>query len=210
MSSTGVSPPSALGRRERKKGETRRRILAAAARLLVDRPFESITAEDIAEEADVSRATLFNYFPEKSAVVAELGARLTRRFQRLLEAVRERPGSTSDQLARLFEECAIQLETRPALSRAILEEAFARHQHAMDRISRSAEIEAGLTRLLEDGRHRGDVRTDVDLGLLVSIVAGSLTEIQLAWTANPTYPLRTRSAEAGRLLGQLLAPPQAR
>ena len=63
--------PSKLGRAE-KQAQTRMRIVRCAQRLCLDRGFEGFTMEELAGEADVSRRTLFNYFPSK--VDAVLGS----------------------------------------------------------------------------------------------------------------------------------------
>lgn len=58
-----------MSRRERKKLETRRRILDAALRLMADKPYDQVRIEDICTEADVANATFFLHFPNKSALV---------------------------------------------------------------------------------------------------------------------------------------------
>lgn len=68
MHSVGAS----AGLRDRRRRQTSERI-AAEARLLTDRHgLDGWTMEDLAEAAEVSRRTLFNYFPGK--VDAVLGA----------------------------------------------------------------------------------------------------------------------------------------
>jgi AcrR family transcriptional regulator len=59
----------ASGLRERKKLQTWREIRAAALRLFDQRGFETVSVDDIAEAAGVSRAIFFNYFRGKDAVV---------------------------------------------------------------------------------------------------------------------------------------------
>ena len=61
----GAHHPLPLGRRERKKLETRQRISTAAFALFVERGYEATTVEAIAERADVAKGTVFNYFPQK-------------------------------------------------------------------------------------------------------------------------------------------------
>lgn len=55
----------AEGLRERKKRETRQRISDLATGLFMERGFEAVTIAEIAEAADVSVNTVYNYFPAK-------------------------------------------------------------------------------------------------------------------------------------------------
>ncbi|MFX4262842.1 TetR/AcrR family transcriptional regulator [Pelotomaculum propionicicum] len=59
------------GRMERKKRETRQKIVKVAMELIQRQGFDSTTMEQIAEEADIARKTLYNHFPVKEAIVDE-------------------------------------------------------------------------------------------------------------------------------------------
>lgn len=57
------------GLRERKKQKTKASIQREALRLFKKRGYDETTIEDIAEAAEISPSTFFNYFPSKEDVV---------------------------------------------------------------------------------------------------------------------------------------------
>lgn len=61
-----------LSRRERKKEETKERIVEAALALFRKQGFEATTVEEICDKADVAKGTFFNYFPRKETVFGYL------------------------------------------------------------------------------------------------------------------------------------------
>lgn len=60
-------------------------ILDACARLLSDHGYEMLTTNRIAEQAGVGIATLYEFFPNKEAVVAELAASLMAKIEADME-----------------------------------------------------------------------------------------------------------------------------
>src|SRR5216117_3447490 len=57
------------GLRERKKQQTRQSIADTARALFAERGFERVTVAEVARAANVSEATIFNYFPTKEDLV---------------------------------------------------------------------------------------------------------------------------------------------
>jgi AcrR family transcriptional regulator len=83
-------PPRGL--RERKRIETRQRIADIATVLFGQRGFDAVTVAEIAAAADVSKVTVFNYFPRKEDMLFDRGPEAE---ALLVEAVEERdPGTT--------------------------------------------------------------------------------------------------------------------
>ncbi|MDD2497719.1 MAG: TetR/AcrR family transcriptional regulator, partial [Desulfitobacteriaceae bacterium] len=79
-SSKPDSTATILSRRERKKNETKQSILNSAIKYFQTQGYDSTTMEQIAEEVDISKVTLYNYFPSKEAIVSEFFQRMSHEF----------------------------------------------------------------------------------------------------------------------------------
>jgi AcrR family transcriptional regulator len=80
------------GLRERKKQRTRQTIAEAAFDLFTSRGFDQVTVTEVARQADVSEATVFNYFPTKEDLVY---GQLETFHDALLDAIRGRAAGQS-------------------------------------------------------------------------------------------------------------------
>ncbi len=77
-------------RRTRKRLATRQSISDTATRLFLQRGFDAVTIDDIAEAADVGRMTVFNHFPRKEDMFFDREGEIQ---QLAFDAVRKRgPG----------------------------------------------------------------------------------------------------------------------
>lgn len=82
-----------MGRRERKKTQTRRAIAEAAGRLFMEKGYDEVRVKEIADAVDISVPTLFSHVPDgKEALMFDDGVE---RREGLLNAVRERPAEQS-------------------------------------------------------------------------------------------------------------------
>ena len=73
--------------RQARAAETRKRIVAAAKKLITENGFENVSIEDIAKEAEVSTGSFYTYFKKKEDVIEELN-QLS--FYRLAEITNEK------------------------------------------------------------------------------------------------------------------------
>lgn len=82
-----------IGRRERKKAQTRQALADAALQLFSEHGYDAVTVARVADAADVSIATLFKHVPDgKEALIFDDGAE---RKQALVAAIRGRPTDVS-------------------------------------------------------------------------------------------------------------------
>jgi len=88
----GDKPSGSVGRRERKKLETRSALHRAALELFAKNGFRNTRISEIVDAVDVSESTFFRYFDSKEGVALE-GIR--QRAEAIVAAIRERPVTES-------------------------------------------------------------------------------------------------------------------
>lgn len=98
------APP--LGRRERKRQQVRDQLYGAAVGLFVAQGYEATTMEQIAESADVARATVFNHFSQKVGFLEEWGVRRRARVAAILGQEHAEDLPVGDRLRRYLGEMA--------------------------------------------------------------------------------------------------------
>ena len=81
-----------VGLRERKKQQTRQQIFEASQHLFARRGFAEVKVAEVAEAANVSEMTVYNYFPTKEDLFY---AGMQFFEEQLIEAVRSRPRGES-------------------------------------------------------------------------------------------------------------------
>ena len=121
--------PRARGRRrptQRRSQVTVTAILDAAARVFEERGFEAGTTNHVAERAGVSIGSLYEYFPNKDAMVVALVERELERERAKLLAILAPAGTQEDLAAQLrsFVETLVELHAkRPSLHRILFDQA---------------------------------------------------------------------------------------
>jgi AcrR family transcriptional regulator len=195
-----------MGLRERKKQQTRQQISEVARRLFGERGFEAVTVAEVAAAADVSEATVFNYFPSKEDLFyGGLEAFETE----MLDAIRTRPPGesalaafgrfVSEPRGLLASKDPDVIEQHAATTRVI--------EDSPALLAREQKILAGFTDTLadllrEEARAKPDdiapwVAANAMLGLHRSLIVFSRAQI-LAGVRNPLLSRRVRAqAKAG-------------
>lgn len=167
-----------LSRRERKKRETRRRLMEAALRLFREHGYADTTVEQIAEAADVAKSTFFNYFETKEAILPAL---VEWRLQQLEEALLPERGAPASPVARI--KLALCLVAKdPLLDPLLVQRLFAAVMHQRQK---DAHPGRALTNLLAEqvrqAQVAGEIRADLDPIYLGGVIRALFFQQMLMW-----------------------------
>ncbi|MEU3504692.1 TetR/AcrR family transcriptional regulator [Streptomyces hundungensis] len=179
----------AEGLRERKKRETRQRISDLATGLFLERGFEAVTIAEIAEVADVSVNTVYNYFPAKEDLFLDRSRGIVDRLSRW---VRGRDAGESAAEAVLRE---LRAEVESVSPRVGLMEGYSRF---MAVIHESPALKARLWAVGQEVLENLDATLREEVGAPPEEALPSLVAGQLNWVHQTTMAAISREMMAGR------------
>ncbi len=157
--------------RERQKSNRRRNILQAARGLFSSNGFDATTIEMIAEKAEVSSVTVYNYYGTKThlllALVAESDTLLMERIGAVLADPPDDIVEAFAAFSEVIRDHALSFLTKPlwrqVIAASIIEgnSNFGRAYARLDR-----ELARQLSLILDKLRERGHLRTNSDIDIL--------------------------------------------
>lgn len=174
------------GHRERKKLETRERILESGVALFADRGYDATTMEQIGERADVSRATVFNYFARKEDLVVEWFRRLRLQFAEALDEDDQQASDPRERVRRAFRTLAEGYEADPATGRAMVR-AWQRAGGPL--VAGESEAPAHVAETLRSGQRTGEISADVDPDRAALVLFDAYLGVLYRWVLDETEQL---------------------
>ncbi|WP_082575344.1 MULTISPECIES: TetR/AcrR family transcriptional regulator [unclassified Nocardioides] len=191
---TDAVPPAAEAeapvsdRRTRSRQRRRDQLYTAAVELFIEQGFDETTMEQIADRADFARATVFNYFPRKTAFLDEWTVRRRARATESLASVDGTGWSLDRVLHRYMTEMAhmsveTRDETRALLSATLQQTNFLAHPALADE----------LADIIRSARASGEAPDDVHAGQAGLIIATAYFAVLDQWIATepPAFDLET-------------------
>jgi TetR/AcrR family transcriptional regulator, cholesterol catabolism regulator len=170
----------------------RRRIIDIAARMFCERGYQSVTMRDIAHEVGLSKAGLYHHCPSKDQILADIvglcGQILLRQLAAAcssgttpVERLKRFVISRMETIAQYQDLFTIVYQEKPYIDRASF----------IDIAASAESYRAGVRELIEDGKTRGQIRSDLDSHLLMLAIDG-MTGWAYVWfrrdgTQNPTH-----------------------
>jgi AcrR family transcriptional regulator len=166
------------GRRERKKLETRQRIVDGAVALFATQGYDATTMDDIAESADVSRATAFNFFPRKADLVLAWFAERRAEVAERLAEIDPLTADTATQLGMALRAIAHVFDQDPSTGRAMVRAWLQAGGALLTPESETSRIFADTIR---EGQRRGDVSTGIDADRAGRVVFDAYLGVLYRW-----------------------------
>lgn len=202
------APPSRVERRRDRKVAS---ILAAAAEVLAERGYHYLNLDEIAERLDLTKASLYHYFPSKEELVcACLESLAVSANRRLQEAAVDGSGSARDRLTMLIMvQLTIILREQPQLAALFL--------HPLDWPERlrqrtrgfRLEHDAIFRAVVRDGIESGEFDVDEEVAMHNLYGAMNYAPVWLGARSKKKFEA-TASAVAENLLRLFVAPTQQR
>jgi AcrR family transcriptional regulator len=156
--------------RERKKQQTRSDILEAGRDLFQAQGFDDTSVEQIAAQANISRATFFNYFATKEALLGALADEELIWLQRRIEGELSAEPSA---VARIRQAVRLLVEDTWSflqVTRYVFLDAL-RHPAGQD--ASSVKLGDILGHLVREAQQMGEIRTDLDPDEIAQAIGGA-------------------------------------
>jgi AcrR family transcriptional regulator len=184
------SCPKPPNRREKRRAETRERIIRCALRLFSEHGVAGTTVEDITNAADIGKGTFFNYFATKEHIIAGLCELQLGKIRK----VASRAVHSGEPIEAAMFELAMTINADfahcPALVQSILVPLFSSEAAVRSEMTEHLkEDRLILGELMAVGQKRGELRGDltpVELAIQFQRMVFGTT---LLWSLDPSSPL---------------------
>ncbi len=199
-------PAIELTRRERKKEETKQRILKAAFDLFRKRGVDETTVDEICDKADVAKGTFFNYFPRKEAVFGSLSEIWMADVERDVGEILTKGGPAWKKMLDVFVTCAGYYEEDRELSKHMVVE-WTRGMHDPDNEVCGRWDELGL-HVVRQLQAKGELRRDLDAARAHQVLSDVYHSTIVMWleAPQPPFPLKDELRKRLTLVMNGLAP----
>jgi len=181
MSKTETMPSPRAPRGERRKKETRARLLLAALRLMAAKGMDGVAINEITDAADVGFGSFYNHFDSKDAIYAALVEWVFERFANALDHALATLDDPAEVISLSIRHTLLRATREPLWGQFLIREGFS-----------SAIFEHGLGRRLlrdiEKGSQMGRFVTEDTLMTLASVGGTVLAAASFAVMLNPAEP----------------------
>ena len=161
--------------RERKKQKLREAIYSTAIKLFSRKGFDKVTIKDITNKVDISKATFFNYFPSKEAILPHfLSQRLDEVKNQLAEETKQSMSAVK-KLQHLIVLISKMVADNELLLKWVLIETFRlRAYQKKGHVEVSEKIRKSMEEILIEGKNNGEFNGEMDPKMTADILESVL------------------------------------
>ena len=190
------------GRRERNKIRCRQRILRASRQLFSAKGYEETTMDDVAERSEVSKATLYNYFPGKDSLLMGIAEAELEQIREMIEGELAEAPSALERLRRVLEAFMLDSMCYISLSRKI---SYLNSCEDSGMFATRLEMVRILRGLVCQAQDAGELRRDMDADDITELVMGLYLITQFQWVHLERHPVSYWTERLDRAFLRVLA-----
>lgn len=175
----------AVSRIDRRKEKTKQSIVNAAMMLIREHGYDATTMEQIAEEADIAKGTLYNYFPVKEAIVSEFIRRTS--VEKNSERLARLPAlpDTRTRMMMVFSELMVGVRAQ----KEIFEKYFVYQLQRLVSLQERDEPKSGMpligSEIIRLGKQSDELRSDVPAHILEDMFEAYFVEVVKQFYKDP-------------------------
>lgn len=192
--------------REQRKARTRQEILKVARARFAQNGVADTTMDEIAARAKVARATVFNHYPTKAAIVAELAEQMDMAFIAMVNRYTQTSLSVRGRITALYQEIAELMEGRQNYYRHLVGY-WERNRGEANEAERVARLREAFENMLTGEKGVG-LRDGIDPEFAAEMLLSIQVEFIHNWRMTENYPLSDRLPRAARLMAETLTLPE--
>ena len=190
------------GRRDSNKIRCRQRILRASRQLFSAKGYEETTMDDVAERSEVSKATLYNYFPGKDSLLMGIAEAELEQIREMIEGELAEEPSALERLRRVLEAFVLDSMCYISLSRKI---SYLNSCEDSGMFATRLEMVRILRGLVCQAQDAGELRRDMDADDITELVMGLYLITQFQWVHLERHPVSYWTERLDRAFLRVLA-----
>lgn len=172
---------------ERKKEETKKKIIAVAMDLFHKHGFDQTTIDQIAMEVDIAKGTIYNHFSVKEAIISEYIYRTFKEETPALTHLLQQLPDTRSRLISLFRKSLEWVEFE--FDKNLYKKYFAYRMQTFEQSFRGQSLRSGfniiLGQIIDMGQQAEEIRKDVPTEVLAHQLESIHSFMVAAWLAIP-------------------------
>lgn len=153
---------------------------------------ESVRADEIAEKAQISRATFFNYYPSKSDLLTDLGGTIANQLESLSREALANYEDLAKALRHVYLDGARRIRQDEQLARQLIDHLTRTTSDTDERRRLLDRAHRAYRALFEKANERGELRESSDLEFLSELTTSTVNGFLVNWFNESGYPLERR------------------